>query len=232
MSITIRHATTYVLTTDADVQNQSALRDVVAYAALPTYNQSSLRDLVVYAAVAPPGTAAVRSATAYVLSDDIRGLGIRQATNYILGCVNGKPAFNTDGPTALLNAINREYGKQFLSTHLSFGNPSARSASDIEFNTTVTATASATSGFAGTFDFRYSRFSLATGFAGKTLSMPAGMGNSIHNSLAVINAQFGLALAQRDLVDAPITNGATGVLLTVASTSYLYTPGTTVQLGS
>jgi hypothetical protein len=139
--------------------------------------------------------------------------------------------FGLLGPAALLAAINKTFALTFVASDLTFGTPSA--VTGRTKNSQVAITATATNNYQGSQTLVYDRYDISTVLAAKDTSvLPSSTATTISARLPGINTQYGLNLVAGDIVDGTVAANATGLTLTIASGSYLYSPATTVRIGT
>lgn len=206
------------------------LRNAQLYAAQTTPVVANVRNMPIYAAVQSPPVLEVRSTPAYLLYTANPEVTVRNVTAYALYAPVAVSYLKMKGSVALLTAINKEHGKSITAAQVTFGNPTPLA--NNQFNTTVAMTAAEDWKYSGDMVFRYDRYPLEYLFIGQQLNLPAGNQTTIHARLPGINAAFGCNLETRDVVNGPVAANATGFVLTVANTSHLFLPGTTVTLGT
>lgn len=193
---------------------------------------TNLRNIDAFVALSPASVTYVRKITGFALTTVPEPVTLRKVSGYALIDVVKLPNFSLSGAVVLLAAINKEKNVNFTANQLTFGVPQVVADATQYFNTTILVTAKKVSNYSGSYTFQYRRFTLDVGFNGQTLDLPAGMGSTIHASLGVINAKFGVKLETTDVVDGPVVNGATSVTLTVKDSSILYIPDSKVTLGT
>jgi hypothetical protein len=135
------------------------------------------------------------------------------------------------GDVALLTAVNKEYVKELTVDQVFFENPRAL-ADDARYNSKVSMKPKPGFPYSGSMEFRYNRWPIVDAFQGlDTTTLPAGNQTTVHARLAAINAAFGRNFATYDVVNSPVAANATAITLTVASTSFLFLPGTSITIG-
>lgn len=177
---------------------------------VPTVNIRNLRALIV---TRPEPVIELRKISAYLM--------VRPAPVAYL---------KQPGQIALLSAINKQYVKTLTTNEVSFNDPVG--ISDPTFNCKVTMVAKDASNFSGDMTFRYNRFRLDEMIGSDTIDNPAGTQTTIHGRLTAINAANNCNLEARDVVNGTVASNTTGFMLTIASTSHLFTPGSQVTVGS
>lgn len=209
----VRKITGYAAT--AGVERTLSVRKLTGYVAVVAVERTlKLRKITGYAATAIASSASVR---------EINGLALVKPVFY--------PPFHQPSLKGLLDTINHQHGTRFVEGDLQFGPPSVLS-QDFYFNSKLTVVASDFSGFSGEILFRYNRAAISKAFFRKDMTALKTFGSSVVASLPAINAKYALNLQASDVVDGPVTAGATTLKLTMAATSYYYLPGSTVTLGA
>jgi len=205
------------------------LRNAPTYAALASEQKLNLRNAPVYAIVGDPPGVQLRSTSMFVLEEQKSAFNVRKISAFVLEAVIPASLFTSlNGLETLRAAIKKELGIAVNDALATFGNPVTVSGT---YNTAVTLTATPDTDYEGTVSIQYNRFKLAEAFKGKDTSQVIGAATTIHGRLATINSFFGLKLEPRDVVDKVLLPDAPGFTLVVASTSYLYQPGTTMRIG-
>jgi hypothetical protein len=208
---------------------QANLRNTPIYAGVLVTPQVKLRNTPIYVAVQPPAKADVRKVSGYALvTPPVQAL-VRKISGYALLSPVPITYLRMKGATALLTAINKEHNKTLTTAQVSFGDPSA--AVSEKYNAQVAMIPNPTWDYGGQMVFRYTRYPLGNAFDSANPAMPAGSQTTVHGRLAAINATYNLNLETRDIVDGPVSASATGFVLTAASTSYLFVPGSKVTVG-
>ena len=86
-------------------------------------------------------------------------------------------------------------------------------------------------GYTGSLKMYYTRRDLATGIPGAASISLSGVTTKAQ-LISAINAATGLVLVDTDINNLTIPNGATSVVITAASTSWFFVPGTTITIGT
>ena len=210
---------------------QFKLRNAPLYVGVLAPPQLKLRNAPVYVAIQAMPTVEVRTVRAYALAQPAVDINVRTLRAYALIAPPPKGYLSTNGAVALLAAVNKQYGKTLTDAQVFFENPRAF-AGDDRYNSKVTMKPQASFPYAGTMEFRYNRWLLSDAFIGSdTTVLPAGNQTTVHARLPAINAAFGCNLATTDVVNAAVAANATTIVLVAASTSFLFTPGSTVTIG-
>lgn len=226
------------------------VHDVVVYGASPRQTQVKLHDAVVYGASPRAPQGSVGDVQALLLTPDVRPTEVYDTSALVLVDDQTPPLARSpvvlaltrdtvqmpnwalDGQTWLKGLLTKEYGGNWNSAPVVFSDPQPLTVG--QFNSDVQLAVIPGKGlpYSGKMRFKYHRWSLLRALEGKDTSGFTGYGKTMHESLAAINAAFGLALSPYDVVDFQIPAGLTQVPLTIANTSLMYTPGTRVTLGS
>lgn len=188
-----------------------------------------LRNLTPVVWTQPPGSGAIRSAQGSVLMMTPPGSMVRQVTGSVLQPARKLPTLAASA--AILALVNSEAKSPFTSSQISIGEPAASNA--VAFaNTTVVVTALPGSGYLGTCNLYYSRIPVSSVFVTTTQWLLGSIttATTLSALLPQINTLYGTYLDVTDIVDQPVPVGTTKLTITIAATSYVYQPGTQVQL--
>jgi hypothetical protein len=193
----------------------------------------SLRTITGYAFSTIEPQVFVRKATAYALVRTPISTTIRKAAVYAL---SKSPVPLIKGKTSLeqlYTLINgASIGTVFTPSNLNITTLIAEQYQGYNTKVKVAAT-SLTIGYSGSAFLRYNRTAISRSFEDTTeLGFVIAADTTIHGILDQLNTTHNLKLVPGDVVDGPLRGGAKTVLLTATETSYLYAPGTTIQLGS
>lgn len=153
---------------------------------------------------------------------------LRSADVWAMYGLSNLPPFSVAGSVGILAAINKEQGTSLLARQLTFGTLQV-SQNDTLYNTSVVLTSVANQGFKGTFTFRYNRVDIGVAFQGKEMTLPGTFAN-VFAALNAINAKFGLALEQSDVVNNTIVAAGGEIVVRAKPTSIYYQPGTQIKL--
>jgi hypothetical protein len=211
---------------------QLKLRNAPLYVGALNPGQLKLRNAPVYVAIQSMPTIDIRNVRAFALTQPAVDVTLRKVRAYALVHPSPVTYLSMKADVALLTAVNKEHGKNFTESQVFFENPRAL-AGDARYNSKVSMKPQPTYPYSGSMEFRYNRWPIADAFQGlDTSTLPAGNQTTVHARLAAINAAFGRNFATYDVVNSPVAANATAVTLTVASTSFLFTPGTSITIGS
>lgn len=208
----------------------SPIRSLQAYVITPPPVESRVRQVNAYAITGQPVISELRKISGVVLYEDAPIAVVRTIYGLALIADVSKTYLKMKGAVALLTAINKEHGKTLTAVQVSFADPAP--SDDPSFNTTVAMLPAPDWLYSGQMVFRYERYALEELFRNESLTLPVGNQTTVHERLAGVNSAFGCNLEPRDVVDGPVAANATGFTLTVASTSYLFLPGTSIRLGA
>lgn len=206
----------------------SKVRSAPTFVLSKTPSTAKVSKSAVYVLSVPPPVLKARSVDAYALAQALSFGYVRTIDAYALANVVDPITFSFKGAAALLRAINKQYKTTLTTDDVRFGDPVVLDTG--EYDTGVDLIAKPAFAYGGRHRFRYSRFDIATVFAAAGYDLPAGNQTTIHERLTAINAYAGLALEARDVVNATVAADAKQLTLTIAATSYLYKPGTSVTL--
>ena len=211
---------------------QFKLRNAPQYVAALHPGVFKLRSAPMYVAVQSPPDLDVRNVRAYALAVPDVDITVRKLSAYALVQPSPVTYLALRGDVALLQAVNKEHGKTLTDAQVYFENARVL-ANDGRYNSQVTMKPKEGFLYSGSMTFRYNRFPLNDFFAAQDTSvLPAGNQTTIHARLPAINAAFGCNLATTDVVDGPVAADAQAITLTVASGSFLFSPGSQSTIGS
>lgn len=197
-----------------------------------------------------PAAVVVRKVSAVAFANDV-GLTLRNIQGYAFEIVPPSVtlrsfqgyAFETalqaipmskTGDLSMYDLINnnRSVTTTFSATNTTLGSPTALSQPDANgHNTSVVLSAKPGFGYAGSITFYYKRRPISD-LSPASLSLGTiAADTSIHALLATINSKYGWSITAQDVVDAPVSAGALGVILNAADASWLFIPGTQITVG-
>lgn len=140
------------------------------------------------------------------------------------------PSFNQAAWPKLLAKINEYNNTAFTEAQVTFENITAVKLPG-KYNTRITLRALPSSQHSGTVDVYYPRFSVKTVLFGDPKPFDRTGMTRVWDTLASVNALWGLKLTQSDVVDAPLEpNGE--FYITIAPTSMFFIPGERYRYGS
>ncbi|MNQ77659.1 hypothetical protein D3C85_925430 [compost metagenome] len=100
------------------------------------------------------------------------------------------------------------------------------------YDTKVLLTAQPSALLAGSMYWHYNRAPMSKlSSAGNIAGIVIGAAANVHALISAINTATGMALTTADLVNDPIVAGSVEVTITAAATSYIFQPGSTVNVG-
>lgn len=180
-----------------------------------------------------PTSGQLRQASAYTLQVSATSGQLRQAVAYTLQ-KQVKPQ-TTGGLTGLWPLIQADASITVNSTNLNVAAPVAdTSVPNTNTYVTVSPKGALLNQYSGTYKLHYNRQDINVAFNGANntwkLSVPSN--TTILALLSSINSAYAMALDPTDVVDGPVLAGATKLQLVIASTSYVYLPGTSVWLSN
>lgn len=155
---------------------------------------------------------------------------IRSADAWAMYGLSNLPPFSVAGSVGILAAINKEQGTNILASQLTFGTLSV-SQNDTLYNTSVVLNSVANQGFKGSYTFRYNRVDMSVPFKGKDMTLTGNYAD-VFSALSAINAKFGLALEQRDVLNSAIAVPGGQITVKAKPTSFYYTPGSQVVINA
>lgn len=176
----------------------------------------------------------VRKVSGYAITPVMPAVSIRNLSVYSLQTKKRVINFkDKSGLEILLDLINDESISTLELSTLSFSAPqSNEGAPGIVRNTKITVTALPDNIYTGSKQLKYNRINISRPFTNPTVlgfTIPAA--TTIHALIPSINAAHNVKLLPSDVVDGAIEANAAGVVLKVATSSYLYLPGEYLVLG-
>lgn len=190
----------------------------------PTFDVTSVQG---YALATPPAPLALRGLQGYVMGQPATSLALRAIQGYAMVTYNKLPA-GVSAATALMNLIlakakNTRGSNQFTLDPVEVGTRT-------DYDSKVKLTALPVSLLQGSMYWHYNRIPL--GRIPDLAGVVIGGALSVNELLAKISTVAGFTLSADDFVNDAIPAGAVEITLTAASTSYIWQPGTQVQLGT
>jgi hypothetical protein len=181
-----------------------------------------------------PPTAQIRNVRGYAMSAMPAKAQIRNVRGYVMSNATKPPPTSVTGAAALLWLLNQNTkGVTFASGQLVIGTPQAYSDPSGRSNTQVLITANQSSGYSGSMTAYYNRRTLLSVFSNTGwLLGTISSATTIRALIPQINTAYGVGLDVTDVVDGPVAAGATSLVLTVASGSYMFKAGDVLQLPS
>lgn len=98
-------------------------------------------------------------------------------------------------------------------------------------NTRISLSAKSNSGYNGSVNLFYTRRSITDAVLGSVSLGTISSATTVVSMLPTINSKYGLNLTAQDVVDGPVAAGATFITLTIASSSWVFLPGSVVAVG-
>lgn len=201
--------------------------EIHGYALTHPTLQVKVAEIHGYALVASTRPSAIRSLQGYALGVPPQTVGIRALNGYALVTINPLP--KVTGKAALMTMILAAGKTVRPESHFSLGVPEVYNDPNAAYSARVPLTALPVSQLTGSMYFYYNRVPLNR--IGDLGSLTIGSATTTHGLITAINTATGLALTTDDIVDTPITSGATTVTLVAASTSYMFIPDSTLTYG-
>lgn len=192
----------------------------------------------------------IRNITGYALAAElppVKGMTLRKVTGYAMSKVpvqlnlRGTYVYglytpakvvprNKTNKLLLLDLINTETTEAFTLSRISMG-PAVVNLTPFEKNTSIELTALALSGYRDKAILKYNRYNISLYFPDTAWKLTIPTETTLHSIIPAINAAYGCNLVTDDVVDHVVSANATVLKITANSASYMFIPGTTVQLG-
>jgi hypothetical protein len=206
-------------------------RKVTALQWTQDYSAVSARSLKAVQWAKLPTQGQMRQVSAFSLQQSSTSGSLRQVSAFTLQ-KSAKPAL-TGGLAGLWPLIQADASITVNSSNLSVSAPVADSTQpNCNTYVTVAPIGALLNSYSGTYKLYYNRQDINIAFAGNNntwkLSVPSA--TTVKALLSSINSAYGIALDPTDVVDGPVAAGATQLQITIASTSYVYLPGSTLWL--
>lgn len=191
----------------------------------------SFRTLTGYAGYSPAASIVARKISAYALISTPALISVRKVAAYALASPRSIPAKNKTSLALLYEIINNNSKSMvFTETDLIVTNP--QSVDYQGYNSKVNvATTILTKNYSGNTFLFYNRIPILNHFINDLeigFAVPAN--TTIHTLLPLINTAHNLLLTTADVVDGPVLTDPDTITLTGATTSFLYIPGSVVQI--
>lgn len=197
-----------------------------------TPNVPAVRNVNPVLWIRPYSLGRVRQVTGHLWIPEPAVGAVRQIVGH--AWVRDRPLPAKVGPSAIWDLLSSASvsGTALSSTQLTLGTVSVDS-TKVGFNTRLTLTAKSGSGYAGSGSVRYSRRDINDAFASTVWALGTIASNTtISALLSSINSTYGTFLDPTDIVDGTVLAGASALRLTIASTSYVFIPGTYVDIAT
>lgn len=203
------------------------IASVQGYALTRPAQGAKLANVQGYAVMTPPANMRLREVRGYVMGVLPLSINLRSIGGYAM--VTYLPLPKGQTPAAGLMAMILAQAKIVRpASHFTLGAVEVGSVQG--YNAKVKLTPNAAAQLSGEMYFHYNRVYMNR--MADLSSIVIGAAANTHALLAQINTLTGMQLTTSDIVNDPITAGSVEVTLTAATTSYLFVPGTTVQLGN
>lgn len=190
----------------------------------PTFD---VTDIHGYALTIPPAPVALKSVLGYAMGVPATSLAMRSLPGYAMVAYNKLPVGVT-AASALMSMIlakakNSRTANQFTLDPVEVGTGEG-------FDSKVKLTALPVSLLQGNMYWHYNRIPLAR--IGDLSGVVIGGALTVNELLTKLSTAAGFTFVAGDFVNDAIPAGAVEITLTAASTSYIWQPGTQVQLGN
>lgn len=190
----------------------------------PTFDVAEIHG---YALTLPPAPIGVKSVAGYVMGVPATSPALKGVLGYAMGAYNKLPVGMTAAVSLitqiLAKAKNNRGANQFTLDPVEVGTRAG-------FDSKVKLTALPVSLLQGSMYWHYNRIPLAR--IPDLTGVVIGGALTVNDLLAKISTVAGFTLAVGDFVNDAIPAGAVEITLTAAATSYIWQPGTQVQLGN
>lgn len=180
-----------------------------------------------YALANPPSAVQLRDIRGYAMVQLPAVVQLRSIAGYAMVPFNALPKGQTPA-VALMTMILTQARTTRPATHFNLGAVEVGTETGYDTKVKVTPTASAL--LSGEMYFHYNRVSMNR--MPDLSSIAIGSAANTHALITQINALTGMVLTTSDLVNEDIPAGTPEFTLKAASTSYLFTPGTQIQVGN
>lgn len=190
----------------------------------PTFDMAEIHG---YALTIPPAPMAAKSVAGYVMGVPATSPSLKSVLGYAMGAYNKLPAGVT-AASALMSMIlakakNNRTANQFTLDPVELGTRT-------DYDSKVKLTALPVSLLQGSMYWHYNRIPLAR--IPDLSGVVIGGVLTVNELLTKISTAAGFTLSVGDFVNDAIPAGAVEITLTAAATSYIWQPGTQVQLGT
>lgn len=203
------------------------IANVQGYALTRPAIGAKLANIQGYALMYPPAPIRLRSVGGYAMVALPLSINLRSINGYAMVPFQGLPLGQTFS-AALIALILRLSKIVRPASHFNLG---AVEVGDVTgYNSKVKLTPTPTALLSGEMYFHYNRV-----YMNRMASLSAiviGAAANTHALIAQINTLTGMVLTTADIVNDVIPAGAVEVTLTAAATSYLFVPGTQIQIGN
>lgn len=200
-----------------------------AYALVHPINTVKVASLQAYALISPPQPLSLRNLQAYAAVRIPDTLSLRNLQGYVAVSTASLPKGIT-GKDALLAMIVAKAKSTRPANHFTVVAPVDYTGDGGTHNTQVLTSPTQAALLSGSMYFIYNRVDIKR-MMDDPSSLAFGSATTVHELIPAINAATGMIITTDDLVNKPLVPGAGVVTVTAASTSYFFTPGTTIVLG-
>lgn len=186
------------------------------------------------AIIQDPPTAMIRNVRGYALTAPPTQTQVRNVRGYALTTVTKAPPAAQVGINAMLWLLNQNLSitTPFTLSQINIGTPSSYSDPTGRSNAQVTVSAKTGSGYRGSMTAYYNRRPLDFVFNSNVpwLLGTISSDTTIRALIPQINSAYGVGLDATDVVDGPVPAGSTSILLTAATGSYMFQPGSFLRI--
>jgi len=182
-----------------------------------------------YGLLTPPNPVALRQLSGYAMAAPANTVALRQLGGYAMVPFAKLPV-GANGPTVLMTLILQKSKSVRPASQFTLG--PVEVSTEPGFDTKALLTALPASLLGGSMYWYYNRSPMSKlSSTGNIANIAIGSAANVHALIPAINTATGMVLTTADLVNDPIVAGSVEVTLTAAATSYIFQPGSTVNVG-
>jgi hypothetical protein len=173
----------------------------------------------------------VRNVQGYAFESPQANVALRNIQGYAFESVKQSLNLSVTGNQALYALINNNSLYQSWSASNSTLGAPVVDNSVTNCNTRVNLAAKTASGYSGNINLYYNRRPISDAINTSVSLGTIASNTDVWTLLPTINSKYGTNLTTSDVLNASVSAGATTVMLTVASGSYMFVPGSVVAAG-
>lgn len=203
---------------------------IQGYALVRDAMGAKVSNIQAYGLIKPPAPLSLRTFNGYAMGQPANTVNLRTLNGYAMVPFAKLPT-GANGASSLMTLILQKSKSVRPASQFSLG--PVEVASDLAgYDTKALLTAQPSSLLSGSMYWYYNRAPMnKLSSAGNIAGITIGAAANTHALISAINTATGMVLTTADIVNTPIVAGSVEVTITAADTSYIFAPGSTVNIG-
>lgn len=205
------------------------ISNIQGYALTRTPMGAKVANVQGYGLIKPPNPINLRRLAGYAMTQPANSINLRTLNGYAMVPFAKLPT-GANGASSLMTLILQKSKSVRPASQFSLG--PVEVSTEPGYDSKALLTAQPSSLLSGSMYWYYNRAPMSKlSSAGNIAGITIGAAANTHALISAINAATGMVLTTADIVNTAIAAGAVEVTITAADTSYIFAPGSTVNIG-